>query len=210
MIDPSIVAAFETIYRNDSWGNGSGPGSMPSSTIEYRAFLERFIRENAVRMVTDLGCGDWQFSRLIDWGGVEYTGFDVVASVVEANRTAFARPGVEFRTIDDIDDLPGGDLLISKEVLQHLPTAEIHRYLAVIRSRYRFALLTNAIEPVAIANGDITPGDWRPLRLDQPPFDAAGATVMIYFPQSGSHFWRNGVFLMIGDRRPTPAQGPQS
>ena len=40
MIDPSIVAAFETIYRNDSWGNGSGPGSMPPSTIEYRAFLE--------------------------------------------------------------------------------------------------------------------------------------------------------------------------
>jgi SAM-dependent methyltransferase len=191
--------AFEEIYREDRWSNGSGPGSMPSSTIEYRAFIERFIKENEVRSVTDLGCGDWQFSRLIDWSDVDYVGFDVVGHLIERNRREYGRKNIRFQQFEDVSDLPGGDLLLSKEVLQHLPNEIVLNYLEEIRRKYKFALLTNAIEPSDIANRDIVAGDWRPLRLDQPPFNIRGATVSIYFPQSGSHFWRNGIFLMIGE-----------
>jgi len=172
---------------------------MPSSTIEYRAFIERFIKENEVRSVTDLGCGDWQFSRLIDWSDVDYVGFDVVGHLIERNRREYGRKNIRFQQFEDVSDLPGGDLLLSKEVLQHLPNEIVLNYLEEIRRKYKFALLTNAIEPSDIANRDIVAGDWRPLRLDQPPFNIRGATVSIYFPQSGSHFWRNGIFLMIGE-----------
>ncbi len=198
MID-DLRIAFEEIYREDRWSNGSGPGSMPSSTIEYRAFIERFIKENEVRSVTDLGCGDWQFSRLIDWSDVDYVGFDVVGHLIERNRREYGRKNIRFQQFEDVSDLPGGDLLLSKEVLQHLPNEIVLNYLEEIRRKYKFALLTNAIEPSDIANRDIVAGDWRPLRLDQPPFNIRGATVSIYFPQSGSHFWRNGIFLMIGE-----------
>lgn len=199
MINPALTDAFRSIYIEDRWTNGSGPGSVASSTIEYRAFVERFIRENDVRTVTDLGCGDWQFSRLMDWSGVDYVGFDVVDFLIDRNRAAHGRTNIRFEVLNDIGDLPGGDLLLSKEVLQHLPNALVAEYVREIRKKYRLALITNAIEPVAIANGDIEPGDWRPLRLDRPPFDVPGAHVFIYFPQSGSHFWRNGVFLIVGE-----------
>lgn len=191
--------AFEDIYREDRWSNGSGPGSAPSSTIEYRAFVERFIKENHIRSITDLGCGDWQFSHLMDWSGTDYVGYDVVGHLIERNRREYGRENIKFYSMPEIEDLPGGDLLLSKEVLQHLPNGIISSYLDAIRRKYRFALLTNAIEPVEFANRDISAGDWRPLRLDQPPFNAHGAIVSVYFPQSGSHFWRNGIFLMIGD-----------
>ena len=193
-----LRAAFEAIYREDRWSNGSGPGSRPANTIEYRAFVERFMEANGVCSVTDLGCGDWQFSGLIDWSGVAYTGLDVVPSVVEANAARHGGAGVRFGVLGSLADLPGGDLLLAKEVLQHLPNATVLAYLEVIRSRYRFALLTNAIEPRDGANRDIVAGEWRPLRLGEAPFRLAGAVVFTYFPQSGSHFWKNGIFLLSG------------
>lgn len=193
----AMLAAFEAIHRDDRWTNVSGPGSHPDSTIEYRAFLARFMEANVVGSVTDLGCGDWQFSRYIDWSRVKYTGLDVVPAIIERNVNLYAVPGIEFRPLKSTDDLPGGDLLLAKEVLQHLPNDTVIEYLAVIARRYRFALLTNAIEPVVLANADIEFGGW-PLRLDQAPFSARGAVIFSYFPQNGSHFWKNGVFLLLG------------
>lgn len=201
MESPEIVAmrgAFEAIYREDRWSNGSGPGSHPDNTIEYRAVLARFMEANGIRTVTDLGCGDWQFSRWVDWSRVDYLGLDIVPGVVERNQAEHGRDGVRFAMFTGIECLPGGDLLVSKEVLQHLPNATVQEYLALIRRKYRHALITNAVEPAGIANQDIAAGNWRPLRLGEPPFGAPGAVVQTYYPQSGSHFWRNGVFYMPG------------
>lgn len=116
---------------------------------------------------------------------------------MEANRQRFATDDIQFDLLNQIEDLPGGDLLLSKEVLQHLPNDLISNYLEVIRRKYRWALITNAIEPLQQANSDIRPGDWRPLRLERAPFSMPGAYVFIYYPQAGSHFWRNGVYLVM-------------
>ncbi|ACA17879.1 glycosyltransferase sugar-binding region containing DXD motif [Methylobacterium sp. 4-46] len=206
MTDTAAIArAFETIYRADSWSHGSGPGSRPVNTIAYRAFLERFIAENRVATVTELGCGDWQFSRLIDWSGVTYTGFDVVESVITRNLARYWRDTVDFRLLTRIEDLPGGDLLLAKEVLQHLPLGVIRAYLPVIRSRYRFALITNTDKPEDGLNGEIEPGGYRPLRLDRPPFDLPGAVVLTYCPQTETGMWRNSVFLTFGTGGGNPA-----
>jgi SAM-dependent methyltransferase len=190
--------AFEDIYRRDAWSDGSGPGSQTVNTIEYRAFLERFIEANRIRAVTDLGCGDWRFSRHMDWTGLSYTGFDVVEEVVESNIARYARQHIDFRPFRSIGDLPGGDLLLAKEVLQHLPNQTVLDYLPVIRSRYKFALLTNSTEPREMANIDIGFGGYRPLRLDEPPFEAPGAKVLTYYPQNQGYIWKNVVFLMMG------------
>lgn len=195
----TLSQAFTRIYDEDLWTNGSGPGSRPDNTIEYRAYVERFMVENAPTSVTDLGCGDWQFSRLIDWTGRAYTGLDVVERVVAANVERFSTPDIQFRLSAGPGDLPGGDLLLCKEVLQHLPNALVASYLQAIRRRYRLALITNAIAPESQANREIEAGDWRPLRLDQPPFSAPGAVVFTYYPRAGDHLWRNGTFLMVGD-----------
>ncbi len=194
----SMRRVFEDIYKGDQWTNGSGPGSHPDNTIEYSAFLARFIEANAIASVTDLGCGDWQFSRHFDWSRVKYVGYDIVPSIVERNRQSYGAPGIDFRVFEDIQALPGGDLLICKEVLQHLPNSMIADYLRFIAKAYRFSLFTNMIEPEELANSDIEVGGGRCLRLERAPFHAVGAIVFSYFPQRRSQFWKNGVFLIRG------------
>ena len=63
---------FEQIYATGEWGYGSGEGSAAINTGGYVRLLEKFIRDKQIHSVVDLGCGDWQFSRNIDWGAVHY------------------------------------------------------------------------------------------------------------------------------------------
>jgi SAM-dependent methyltransferase len=153
---------------------------------------------NGIRTITDLGCGDWQFSRLLDWSGLEYLGLDVVPAIVENNRNRFGEANVRFEVFVSPEALPGGDLLLSKEVLQHLPNSTVAEYLKIIRKKYRFALLTNGVVPFSHVNIDIKPGGFRPLRLQNPPFSTSGAVVFTYFPRSEKYIGKNDVFLMLG------------
>jgi hypothetical protein len=57
--------------------------------------------------------------------------------------------------------------------------------LSAIRQKYRFALLTNAIEPRNLVNRDIEPGGFRPIRLQDPPFGLLGAIVLTCFEERG-------------------------
>ena len=121
---PGLLAkTFEGLYS--AGGVGSGPGSSPANTIEYRAFVSRFIEANGIRRVIDLGCGDWQVSRFLDWSGVEYVGLDVVPEIVERNRSRYGQANLRFEICDSPEALPEGDLLLSKELLQHLPNSTI-------------------------------------------------------------------------------------
>lgn len=189
---------FQSIYKNNTWNGGSGPGSSPSSTIEYRAFLERFIFENNIKSVTDLGCGDWQFSRFINWSNVTYTGVDVVPELVAANNSNFAAPNISFRTLENPNSLPGGDLLIAKEVLQHLPNDMITAYITHISRIYKFSLITNSVPLSDANNHEIELGGFRPLRIQAPPFNARGAVIFVYYPRNKHKIWYNTVFLMFG------------
>jgi SAM-dependent methyltransferase len=164
-------AAFSEIYDKNVWGKGSGVGSEPQFTTEYVAMLQRFLAQHRIKSVVDFGCGDWQFSQLIDWTGIEYRGFDIVASVIDANRLRFESANIKFEQVADGTALPSADLLICKDVLQHLPTAVVLRNLGIFKQLYPNLLITNDIFPAEGANSDIDAGQWRPLRLDQAPFN---------------------------------------
>ena len=174
--------AFERIYATNQWTYGSGEGSLPPHNRVYARFLEDFIRTRGVRSVLDMGCGDWQFSRLIDWGGARYLGLDVVESVVQTNKERFERPGVEFRRYSgDPGDLPGADLLIAKDVVQHWSNASIQRWLPVIQN-YRWALITNCVSPRRpfTRNTNIADGGFRPLDLRKAPFHLRAKKVLTF------------------------------
>jgi len=178
--------AFETIYENDEWGAGSGPGSIPYFTIEYRAFLQRFLSLNAVNNVVDVGCGDWQFSRFIDFGSTKYLGLDVVRSVVERNRRIYGSEHVEFDVMpEDLDDVPSGDLLLIKDVLQHLPDQDVRAILTRLVPRFRFALITNSYEKIdSFRNIELAEhGHFRCLDLTDAPYHVNGAYVFEYWAQ---------------------------
>lgn len=170
---------FSEIYARNVWG-GSGVGSDPERTTEYVAFLQNFLHEHGIKSVVDYGCGDWRFSQLVDWSGIDYLGFDIVAAVIEENTRRYSAPNIHFEHVKDGVKLPRADLLICKDVLQHLPTVEVRRLLGVFKQLYSHLLITNDVAPEGQTNTDIEAGNWRPLRLDLPPFSEPGALLLTW------------------------------
>lgn len=174
-----LTKTFNRIYSEGVWGRGvggkgtSGSGSTLEITREYRAYLEDFIRKHRVRSIVDAGCGDWSFSSAIDWGGASYLGVDIASDVIEANRSKHQKRGVTFQVGDITAELPPADLLISKDVLQHLPDALVHKFITnnLKKGKYKWVLLTN---DRGIGNTDIVPGGYRAIDLSAPPFEVAG------------------------------------
>ena len=163
---------FKDIYDNDKWGHGSGVGSHLKNVKNYMSFLEEFLQNNNIRSVVDAGCGDWQFSKSINWSNVNYKGFDIVDSVVESNIKNFSGKYVSFEIYNgNPDDLPSADLLIVKDVLQHLPHMDIHKFINNF-SKYKYCLITNCINPHGkTINLNINRGDFTFLDLRLDPFE---------------------------------------
>ncbi len=175
---PTHSEVFDTIYRNDLWQGGSGPGSREEVTRGYRGYLKLFMQVNHIASVVDLGCGDWQIARHMDWTGIDYVGVDTSRVVLESTQK-FTRDGVSFLHANAvIDRLPPADLLIAKDVLQHWPNADILAFLPQL-AKFRFALITNGCAPSMHAklNEDINVGFCRAINLAQPPFNLPGCCV---------------------------------
>ena len=180
---------FERIYEDDAWrGGGSGEGSQLVHNRGYVAFLQKFLAERKIRSVVDLGCGDWQFSRTIDWRGIDYRGYDLVRTVIEHNRRKFGGAHISFHLFDgDFAHLPAADLLIAKDVLQHWSNRAIAELLPHL-SRFRFCLITNCVNAGGpTENRDIADGEFRPLDLRLPPFAVKAAEV--YGFSNARPFW---------------------
>jgi SAM-dependent methyltransferase len=186
--------AFTDIYKDSTWGSGadgglgtSGTGSTLSATLLYRTYLQQFLKENEIKSVVDAGCGDWEFSQTIDWSGVDYTGYDIVQEVVDANTKKFAKPNIKFVQADIVQtDLAPADLLISKHVLQHLPNTSVQKFITQL-GKYKHVLLINGVDPKTFSgeNRDIGPGDYRFLDVTEPPFNLKGKKVLTYLGDDG-------------------------
>ncbi len=186
----NVARVFQTIYDRSVWGGGSGVGSAPHVARPYMSFLQAFLNNNPIRSVVDIGCGDWQFSQFLDWGNRTYVGIDVVASVIEANRLRFTRPNVSFFCADPLDagfEPPAGDLLLMKDVLQHLSNANVQKLLA-LASRFRYSLITNAY---ARTNDDCDNGDTRPLDIRAAPFNLTQAVLVYPFNEKATFLVAN-------------------
>lgn len=170
---------FTQIYENKDWGVNedeglSGSGASVNTTVEYRAILQNFLKNNQIHSVVDVGCGDWVWSRTVDWSGVSYIGFDVVKSVIESNQKKYANENIQFVHADILKtDLPQADLLLCKDVLQHLTIEDILSILSQF-SKFKYCIIQNDI---AFEHGDpnhnkqIERGKGRTLDLTKPPFN---------------------------------------
>lgn len=190
-------AAFSRIYREEDWSGQlgsealSGLGSREDTTREFRAFLERFLRDQHISSVVDAGCGHWPsgYQQYMNWQNVRYVGLDVVPYVVEENRAYFARDAgaaarehalqsPEFMVGDVCGAMPVADLLIVKDVLMHLPTASVKSFLEhsanASSPRYKFVMLIQNVMPMNLREMmDIEAGQLLPFDITQPPFGAA-------------------------------------
>jgi trans-aconitate methyltransferase len=166
------VETFSKIYAQDIWNGGSGPGSTPEATVPYRELIQKHINSSHVSKVVDLGCGDWQFSQFLDWSNVKYLGVDIVENVIQENRRRFEAKNIEFIKSDLVDFIPSEcDLIISKDVLQHLSNSSIKKIFKNLRGTKAQIIVTNdVILDSTLRNSDTRDGGYRPLDLSLPPF----------------------------------------
>lgn len=170
---------FSDIYARSVWGKGSGAGSVPANVEEYLRYLQEFIRSRGIRRIVDCGCGDWQLMRHVELAGVDYLGIDLVPDVISRNRQEFGRPGVRFELGNFTEmELPDADLVLCKDVLQHLPNRAVFRFLAQL-DRFEYALLTNDLGRNAARDATLAGSSWHfaPIDLMAPPFNVRAREV---------------------------------
>ena len=146
---PSEV--FTHVYSKRLWGAGrderdycSGEGSRNEAIVgPYVAAVRKFLSNFASKPdVVDLGCGDFHVGRQLRDVCGSYTACDVVADLIARNERTFVALGVDFRTVDLVsDELPGGEVAILRQVLQHLDNAQIALIVPKLY-KYRWLVLT--------------------------------------------------------------------
>jgi SAM-dependent methyltransferase len=191
---------LDLTYEGPRGVSGGGPGSEPGYTESYRAFLAAFLRDNGIRSVIDLGCGDWRSTRLVDWTGIDYLGVDRVHKIISRNRRLYGGPTVRFATGDARTyEIPAVDLVVVKDVVQHWSTPEVATFLARLRaSRVKMALIVNcANDDGQPRNRDVSTGGFRPVHLNDPPF-TAGLVEVHAFHTKKVLLWRNEALVDEG------------
>jgi hypothetical protein len=174
-----LTHTFNRIYAEGVWGKDatgkgtSGSGSTLAITREYRAYLEDFMHKHDITSVVDAGCGDWSFSSAMNWGEASYLGVDIASDIIAANRQRYETATIKFQVGDITESLPAADLLISKDVLQHLSNRQVHKFIRnnLRKGKYKWVILTH---DRGSRNQDVHPGGYRAIDLAAPPFDVRG------------------------------------
>lgn len=188
----SLQEAFEGIYAEGKWGRApdgvaqrfwSGNGSKPEYSLPYERFVADFLdRHSEIKTVVDIGCGDFQVSgRMLARLGrrIDYTGCDIVRPLIDHHTQAHAGPDRRFQVVNAVEeDPPRGDLVIIRQILQHLSNAQIARVLERARRLYGAAIITESLPvPAGAPNLDIVHGIATRIALgsgvwiEKPPFD---------------------------------------
>lgn len=160
----SAAQIFSQIYAAGIWGGEgggdyfSGTGSHdPKCLLPYVEAVRRFAGEFSPPLdAVDLGCGDFNVGSRIRDCFAAYRARDVVPELIERNRRRFADLDVDFSCSDiAAEPLPPGDLVMIRQVLQHLSNRQIAA-IATRLGQYRYAIVTEHVPaaPGFVANLD--------------------------------------------------------
>jgi hypothetical protein len=178
-----LAARFERIHRINLWGaptSVSGLGSEAAATDALRTELPGLLRRHGIRALLDAPCGDAAWITSLDLD-VDYTGVDIVPSLIAANTARAKRRGIAGRfLVADItrDALPPADTILCRDCLVHLSFANIARALGRFRAAGAAWLLTTTF-PGWNTNRDCEDGDWRALNMQRAPFSWPAPAALI-------------------------------
>lgn len=163
---------FQKIYEDHYWSVGdsaSGAGSSLERTSDLRASLPSVLHDLGVNTLLDVGCGDFNWMRHVEFNGA-YIGIDIVPGVISANQAAYENEKRRFACVDAVSDtVPWADAALCREVLFHLSFADGKKLIANLRhAGIKYILCTT--DPDCSFNSDIPTGAWRELNLSLKPF----------------------------------------
>jgi hypothetical protein len=149
---------FTNIYENKVWGDNNNPeyngSSGGGSDLDYNKdtyvpFLKKFIVDNNIKNIVDLGCGDFRCGKLIyDDLDIKYTGYDTYKKMIDYNLKQHSMPKYFFEHLNFFDNkeiIKNGDLCILKDVIQHWKMDEIYTFLDYLieNKNFKYILICN-------------------------------------------------------------------
>jgi SAM-dependent methyltransferase len=175
--------------REDSSKFFSGDGSRGAAAAFYIEHMAGLLAKHAEELgrpltIVDIGCGDFQVARnlLQKLPDFNYVGCDIVPEVIAHHAATYSSNRIRFQTLDAVRDrLPQGDVCLIRQVLQHLPNADILKI--THRLSYPIVYVTEGqpLERTGPVNPDKPVGvdirfDWRKghgrgVELAEPPFN---------------------------------------
>ena len=177
--------AMDQVYKMNLWGENeskfySGYGSHdPEIVMPYLHAVIAFLKSFKTPLVVcDLGCGDFNVGRQLVQHSKQYKAVDIVDDLIEHNKQKYKADNLEFYCLDiAVDDLPPGDCVLLRQVLQHLSNAEVQRIVNKLAD-YNYVILTEHLpHGDFIPNKDIISGQGIRLKkksgldLLTPPFN---------------------------------------
>jgi 2-polyprenyl-3-methyl-5-hydroxy-6-metoxy-1,4-benzoquinol methylase len=157
---------MEQIYDLNLWGENdsefySGFGSHNSELVApYVKIVTEFLTSfDSPISVLDVGCGDFNIGSQLVQYTQNYIAVDIVAELINYNKTKFKADNLEFKCLDiSKDNLPKADCVIIRQVLQHLSNAEVQRILHKLVN-FKYVIITEHIpKGDFIPNKDIISG----------------------------------------------------
>ncbi|WP_031427629.1 class I SAM-dependent methyltransferase [Flavimarina sp. Hel_I_48] len=141
--------AMIQVYKNKLWGSDntdfySGEGSHDPETVQgYIAAIATFFKILKNRpVVCDLGCGDFNVGKELVQYTEAYKAVDIVPELISYNTRTFQRQNLTFDTLDIAkDELPTGDCVLLRQVLQHLSNNEIKDIVEKLYA-FKYVILT--------------------------------------------------------------------
>lgn len=180
---PGVTAGqvFETIYSKKLWGEGSGAGSSVREAEPYVQFIRSQIEKYSVTSVTDAGCGDGVVAMMLGING--YIGADCCGSQITRLQKRF--PEKTWLQVDFLlnpDHLPAADVLLCKDVLHHLPNADVTAFLTWVKASKRWKHAWFTFDRHQIDDGlDTHLGGYRALALDKEPLKQFGMIELVQY-----------------------------
>jgi hypothetical protein len=172
VINLNYQELFLDIYKTNFWRDvesRSGTGSNLTSTRKLVEELPALFRMLEITSILDIPCGDYYWMRTVPMQGIKYIGADLVLEIIEDNKQR--HPHVDFIELDMLTDkLPYADLIIVRDCLVHFPNDAVFRALNNIYESASKYLLSTTF-PNHSNKNDIKMGDWRPLNLEDAPFN---------------------------------------
>lgn len=180
-----MAAAFECIYKEKLWGDDavsafySGSGSHDIKQVSpYVDHVCQFLESLPEPPdIVDLGCGDFNIGKQLVTACSNYHGCDIVKDLINYNHQHYAQAHVQFSCLDASQDfLPEGNVLLVRQVLQHLSNEAILAICSQFQ-RFDFVIVTEHVpEGAYIPNIDKPTGPDSRLRFNSgvditaPPF----------------------------------------
>lgn len=192
---------FNRIYTTHDWGVGaerfySGDGSHDPGFVGPYVRAVRGVLESLASppALVDLGCGDCHVSRQLVDLAASYQGCDIVPELQAHNQARFGSPTLRFACIDIVEDpLPDGDVVLIRQVLQHLSNDDVRTVIGKCGKYQRWIVTEHVPSGRFTPNVDMTSGSGTRLLcgsglvLTEPPFNVVDyrTRVLCEVPQHG-------------------------